>query len=1184
MKSTKVLAVLAGTALLTACSQEELFEVNNAPQQMEEVVGAKLAGADISMNVSIDGSSAQSRYAGGESGWGNGDVVGLGWILNGDISSTQSEKKYPDASALYANHMFGIENAEEEIWSTKGNLYEGWYFAYYPWSYEAKAGKIKKYEMNPKMLDRGVTYHQSQSLYLSNNQFISEGDIDKKTNSLTDNIKLYQAVKFIQITAKAQEESTFAKGGDLSDLQIDKVTISAGEKNIFADKVNIYAKNLPAKIEYSEEETEAETDKKNLAAFRNAYSDVVTATKVSTISRDVTEADLLVSTNPTTEGKNVNVYLNVLPTTNDNLTVKDITVTFHSGTASFVIAYDENISEANKAAFEALAAAYHKDGVLSTINEVDENGDPKKDLTPLKLTFELCAEDFATDFSSITTIDEWNDAVTLVQRLKRSEAEFCIDGNIEFDGKINMPESCALTVIPATDENADETETLADNVITLKGTFEAGIPAGLNIEHVDVYVEGTVKEAQTIVANSVNNDGTLVLGKGTNVEEQMVLATKVINNNVIEMSEYSMITNVDNKGRINIVYKSAVELAENGENGEIVYEVTELDTPTRIQNVLRTSGNNQERHAQVNVLVFDSVNKISEFDLTYNTNDEGEDDYYHSTLEPGQSGVTYQGLENVSLEINGVNVSSTKDVTVKNVEINNAKLGAGIAVNGDLTVKGGNVVAKIDKVEGVLTIESGQGEINAETIGSVNITSGNFTVNAETIEGNVVATGENYFNVKNFNGGVTLTNTSSNAICIEGATFKENVTLNGDYGLVNIALPKDLTIKGGNVKMHNVNISGTLTNDGKVTISGNDNIVIKKIVNNKELATSTTIYVEEIILKKEVSKTNVQENPEKIIYYSEYYGQGGNTTGKILPSTIRVVDNEWQINNAEGLKAFAALVNAGTSFEGKTIKLVEDIDLANTPWTGIGNENAPFNGVFDGDNKTISNLFIENTERNGVGLISQAKGTKAHSVILKNLTLKNVTLKGKNDVGALLGSTGNYVSIENVKLTGDVKIEGQMNVGGLVGETCKTISNVTVNVNEGSFVKSNYGPVGGVAGLLVENNHASDINSNINVFATFVSEQYSGNNGAGGIFGCTNGYGSTVKKCTSSGNVTVENIGTDALQKRIGGISGRVHGGKITFTNCTFSGTLKSTYEGTEVTDFSYNGLVGENTATVTIN
>ena len=235
MKSTKVLAVLAGTALLAACSQEELVESNNIPQQMEEIVGAKLIGTDISMEVSMNGSSAQSRYAGGESGWGNEDVIGFGWIVSGNASDTQSPNNKP-SSALWANHMFGTEDGGT-TWSTKGNLYEGWYYAYYPWSYEKKAGNIKTYTMNPAMIARGANKHYSQSLYLSNRQFVTEGDIDKKNNSMSDNIKLYQAVKFIQITAKAENESAFSKDGDLDNLQIDKVTISAGDKKIFAEEV-----------------------------------------------------------------------------------------------------------------------------------------------------------------------------------------------------------------------------------------------------------------------------------------------------------------------------------------------------------------------------------------------------------------------------------------------------------------------------------------------------------------------------------------------------------------------------------------------------------------------------------------------------------------------------------------------------------------------------------------------------------------------------------------------------------------------------------------------------------------------------------------------------------------------------------------------------------------------------------
>lgn len=304
----------------------------------------------------------------------------------------------------------------------------------------------------------------------------------------------------------------------------------------------------------------------------------------------------------------------------------------------------------------------------------------------------------------------------------------------------------------------------------------------------------------------------------------------------------------------------------------------------------------------------------------------------------------------------------------------------------------------------------------------------------------------------------------------------------------------------------------------------------------------------------------------------------------ILNTNYDEANDTYTLYSPEELFWVAIQVNNGSNnFAGKTVKLGADIDLDNFPWIGIGdNDEKYFEGIFDGNGKTISNLYNE-IERGCIGLFSQVQGKKNSPAKLMNLILKNVKFAGKNYVGALLGYCGNYVTIENISLTGDVEIEGRMNVGGLVGGTCKTISDITVNVNEGSFVKSSFGPVGGVAGLLVENYHASNIQSNIDVFASFKSEQWNGNNGAGGIFGCTNGYGSTVTNCASSGDVTIESENTDVLVKRIGGISGRVHGKKITFDGCSYTGTLKSTYEGSEITDFPYNGLVGESGSTAQI-
>ncbi len=68
----------------------------------------------------------------------------------------------------------------------------------------------------------------------------------------------------------------------------------------------------------------------------------------------------------------------------------------------------------------------------------------------------------------------------------------------------------------------------------------------------------------------------------------------------------------------------------------------------------------------------------------------------------------------------------------------------------------------------------------------------------------------------------------------------------------------------------------------------------------------------------------------------------------------------FNIGTAAELAGVAYLCDAeGETFEGKTIKLTADIDLAGLEWVAIGNKWSPiyFGGSFDGNNHVISNLY-----------------------------------------------------------------------------------------------------------------------------------------------------------------------------------------------------------------------------------
>ncbi|MBR4309063.1 MAG: heparinase II/III family protein, partial [Oscillospiraceae bacterium] len=68
----------------------------------------------------------------------------------------------------------------------------------------------------------------------------------------------------------------------------------------------------------------------------------------------------------------------------------------------------------------------------------------------------------------------------------------------------------------------------------------------------------------------------------------------------------------------------------------------------------------------------------------------------------------------------------------------------------------------------------------------------------------------------------------------------------------------------------------------------------------------------------------------------------------------------YEIHDANELMLFADMVNNGTDFQGKTVKLLSDIDLQGHSFVPIGGVNGTnyFRGTFDGGNHVVRNLCI----------------------------------------------------------------------------------------------------------------------------------------------------------------------------------------------------------------------------------
>jgi hypothetical protein len=231
----------------------------------------------------------------------------------------------------------------------------------------------------------------------------------------------------------------------------------------------------------------------------------------------------------------------------------------------------------------------------------------------------------------------------------------------------------------------------------------------------------------------------------------------------------------------------------------------------------------------------------------------------------------------------------------------------------------------------------------------------------------------------------------------------------------------------------------------------------------------------------------------------------------------------YTVTSAEGLKNIAKLVNEEWKL-GINITLTADIDLSGIDWTPIGkDDNKAYTGTFDGNGKTITGLTVTGSYKYA-GLF----GDIDENGTVKNVVLEDVQITSDNSSGYAGGVAGDsWGTIENCSVSGSVS--GTTFAGGVVG--------------------SQWG--GSITGC----------NSSATVKGVIF---------AGGIAGETN-YGATLTACYATGDVTVENDGTN--NSHAGGVVGYNGGG--TLTACYATGNVTGT--GTGTGSCYVGGVTGDN-------
>ena len=252
------------------------------------------------------------------------------------------------------------------------------------------------------------------------------------------------------------------------------------------------------------------------------------------------------------------------------------------------------------------------------------------------------------------------------------------------------------------------------------------------------------------------------------------------------------------------------------------------------------------------------------------------------------------------------------------------------------------------------------------------------------------------------------------------------------------------------------------------------------------------------------------------------------------------------------------------STSGVYFKLMNDIDLGdwiseNYPsqgWQPIGSNNAAFQGVFDGNGKSITNFSINRSSASYVGFFGYTDGAT-----IKNLTISGTAVKGGDYTGSLIGYsksttisnytyTGNvtsssfgggvagYISGGSVStLTVNSTVTGTNYVGGLFGQAGgQTITNATL-----TGAVSGTGYLGGAIGK-VGNGTLTLTSCTVNAPVTGTS------NYVGGIIGQSS-YSTSLSSCSQSGSLKGKSY--------MGGIDGYASG-TTTFSNCEHTGDINA--------------------------
>jgi hypothetical protein len=226
----------------------------------------------------------------------------------------------------------------------------------------------------------------------------------------------------------------------------------------------------------------------------------------------------------------------------------------------------------------------------------------------------------------------------------------------------------------------------------------------------------------------------------------------------------------------------------------------------------------------------------------------------------------------------------------------------------------------------------------------------------------------------------------------------------------------------------------------------------------------------------------------------------------------------YQVGTAQEL----GLISSDSQYWDDAFVQTADIDLESCPWVPIGDPGTPFTGVFDGAGFSISNLKIDESFSEQVGLFGVIYNPGEIAVVGVNLV--DVDITGLNNVGSIAGTSAAIITRSSA--TGVVIGGGEVNfnglIGGLVGENGYRIDDtrhpglISYSVSKVDVIGVGGRFVGGLVGYNRQNSSIVESYARGAVTTTSTDPTFNPVDSTGGFAGY-NGSNATIALSYSTG-------------------------------------------------------------------